>query len=165
MPQSGTFSSQSNEEPSNDGREGAGYGASVNRKASGTIAQDATRNSTGSLDGTAQEGCATFLLYGRVEGGLATHKRAVCDARSVGEGRSELDVLVEDIAGARLAQIVRGKGGLDAKENEIFLLELFQVGNDHLLFTAARILGSNRLPKTVGRGFCRTGEEVLVGSI
>lgn len=165
MPQSGTFSSQSNEESGDDGREGAGYGASVNRKASGTITHDATRNSTGSLDGTAQEGCATFLLHGRIEGGLATHKRAVCDAGGVGKGRSELDVLVEDIAGARPAQLVCGKGGLDAKECEVFFLELFQVRDDHLLFTAARVLGSNRCPKTAGGGFCRTGEEALAGSI
>jgi len=86
MLQSGTFSSQSNEETSDDGGESAGDGASVDRQVGGTVAQDATGNSTGSLDRTAQEGGATFILNGFVELGLAAQKRAVRKARTVDDG-------------------------------------------------------------------------------
>jgi len=165
MLQSGTLSSQSNEETGDDGRESAGNCASVDRKISGIVAQDATGNATGSLDRVAQEGGATFLLNGLVELDLATQKRAVRGARSVGDGRHELSVFIEDVAGTGLAQLLSWKRGLNAKQKKVFALELFQVGDDHLLLAAARILGSERQPKIVGgRGFFRAGgEEVLAG--
>ena len=144
MPQSGTFNSQSDEETGDDGREGASCSASADLSVSGTVAHDAAGNATGSLDRTAQEGSTTFLLHGRIEVGLATHERAVCNARSVGKGGSELNVLVEDIAGAWLAQRFRGKGGLNTEEDQVLVLELFQVWDNHLLFTAARVLGRKR---------------------
>ena len=72
--------------------------------------KDITRNAAGSLDGAAQEGCATFLLDGIVKVGLPTHEGAVCNTGSVRDGRHELDVLVEDIPGAGFAQLIGGKG-------------------------------------------------------
>lgn len=149
MPQSGTSSSQSNKETGNYGRESTSDGTGIDRKIGGAV-HDAIGNATGSLDGAAQEGSTAFILDGRVKGGLATHQRAVVNARSVGEGGSELDVFVEDIAGAGLAQLVSGKRGLDAKEDQVFALELIQVGDDHLLLGAAGVLVGTR---AVGSSF------------
>jgi len=163
MPQSRTSNSQSDEETGDDSRKGASDGAGVDRKVSSPAAQNTTGNSTSGLDGAAQEGCTTLLLNGFVEVGLAPHKGAVCDAGSVGEGGSELDVLVEDVAGTGLAELLSGKRGLNAKEDQVCTLELFQVGDDHLLLGTARVLGSKRLPEAIG-GRRTGGEEVLAGS-
>jgi len=119
LPRSGSFSSQSNEETANNDEEGASDRASVDRKTSGTAVQDVASNPASSLDGAAQEGSATLLLYGIVKVGLPTHERAIWYAEGVGDGRHELNVLVEDIAGAGLAQLIGAKGGENSKEDQV----------------------------------------------
>ena len=99
------------------------------------------------MDGAAQEGSTALLLDGLIEVGLVAQQEALRYAGAVGKGGSELNVWGEDVASAGLAQLLRGKRGLDAEEGQVRALELLQVGDDHLLIVpaglASRVIGSD----------------------
>lgn len=81
--------------------------------------EDATTQTTGSLDGATEETRTAGACNVGIKSSLATQDGAAAETRSIGTVRLEADVCSEDITRAGGAKIVGGKVGLEEKEWEV----------------------------------------------